>query len=107
MRTFESHRSQYQAEMAVCSDRECRDGQISRCWQKIYADVEHDATRLRSAAVEEKIVPRLLRLGRLMRERFWGFTIAERLPVEDIYTAGPCGCSSIPAPAMKRSCDFA
>ncbi len=85
--TFESHGFQHRAAMAECSDRQCRDMQFAQCWQKVYADVEHDGTMLRSSAVQETIVRRLLRLGRLMRERCWDFAIAERLAVEDVYMA--------------------
>ena len=59
--SFESLGFQHRAAMAVCSDRQCRDMQFAQCWQKVYADAEHDATLLRSPAVQEKIVRRLLR----------------------------------------------
>jgi len=85
--TFESHRFQHRAAMAACSDRQCGDIQFAQCWKKVYADVERDATMLRSSAEQENIVRRLLRLGRLMRERCWDFAIAERLTVEDVYLA--------------------
>jgi hypothetical protein len=85
--SFESHGFQHRAAMAECSDRECRDTQFAQCWKKVYSDVERDATRLRPSAMQEKIVRRLLRLGRLMRERCWDFAIAERLTVEDVYMA--------------------
>ena len=85
--SFESLGFQHRAAMAVCSDRQCRDMRFAQCWQKIYADAVHDATLLRSPAVQEKIVRRLFALGRLMRERCWDFAIAKRLPVEDAYMA--------------------
>jgi hypothetical protein len=87
VQSFESHRFEYRAAMAACSDRQCSDIQFAECWTAIFADAEQDPTCLQSPAVQAKIVRRLLRLGRLMRERFWDFAIAERLSEEDFYTA--------------------
>jgi hypothetical protein len=82
VRSFERERSRTAAVMAREADRTIAHEQFRRSWHKVYAGV----AEFTPDAVE-KIVRRMLRLGRFMRVRFWDFAIAERLTAEQDFYA--------------------
>jgi hypothetical protein len=85
VRSVEKHRSQAAAATAEYSKLRRQDEHVCRLWYKVYPDVAELTT-----GVQERIVRRLLRLARFLRQRFWDFQIADRLlPREawvDLYT---------------------
>lgn len=83
VRSVEKHRSQAAAATAEYSNLRRQDEHVCRLWYKVYPDVPELTT-----AVQERIVRRLLRLARFLRQRFWDFQIANRLLPHgaDLYT---------------------